>query len=285
MGPWSFGSAETSWAIWRKPKTRSRRPFWCSSSSEDRFASWIRSQAGYTGLPFGLRPGHASMRRGGGSRKRVESGWSRTRPPRPIPTSLDQAVHGPIVQEEVRRLPEKYRSVVLLCYWEGLTQEQAALQLGCPIGTVRSRIARARDLLRRRLVRRGLSATAGAVAVFSTATAPAAIPLAPLSLDLVRSSVQAAMCVAAGQTTAGVVSASVLSLAKRVLWSLAMMKMTKLAAVSTVTILLAFGARSWAQRPHREDRQPSRTVPEKSKASPTPRDQFVDVIEPPIFFS
>ena len=194
---------------------------------------------------------------------------------------LDQAVHGPIVQEEVRRLPEKYRSVVLLCYWEGLTQEQAALQLGCPIGTVRSRIARARDLLRRRLVRRGLSATAGAVAVFSTATAPAAIPLAPLSLDLVRSSVQAAMCVAAGQTTAGVVSASVLSLAKRVLWSLAMMKMTKLAAVSTVTILLAFGARSWAQRPHREDRQPSRTVPEKSKASPTPRDQFVDVIEPP----
>jgi len=194
---------------------------------------------------------------------------------------LDRAVHGPIVQEEVRRLPEKYRSVVLLCYWEGLTQEQAAHQLGCPIGTVRSRIARARDLLRRRLVRRGLSATAGAVAVFSTASAPAAIPLAPVPLNLVRSSVQAAMCVAAGQTTAGVVPASVLLLVRRVLWSLAMMKMTKLAAVSMVTILLAFGARSWAQRPQREDRQPGRTVTEKSKASPTPRDQLVDVIEPP----
>ncbi len=194
---------------------------------------------------------------------------------------LDQAADSPIVQEEVRRLPEKYRSVVLLCYWEGLTHEQAAHQLNCPIGTVRSRIARAPDLLRRRLVRRGLSATAGAVALFSTSSAPAAIPLAPLPLNLVRSSVQAAMCVAAGQTTAGVVPASVLLLVRRVLWSLAMIKMTKLAAISTLTILLAFGARSWAQRPHREDRQPARTVTEKSKASPTRRDQFVDVIEPP----
>jgi polysaccharide biosynthesis/export protein len=195
--------------------------------------------------------------------------------------ALDQAVHGPIVQEEVRRLPEKYRSVVLLCYWEGLTHEQAAHQLGCPIGTVRSRIARARDLLRRRLVRRGLSATAGAVAVLSASSTPAAIPLAPPPFNLVRSSVQAAMCVAAGQPTAGVVPASVSLLVQRVLWSLAMIKMTKLAAISTVTILLAFGARSWAQRPHREDRQPVRTVTEKSKASQTRRDQLVDVIEPP----
>lgn len=86
--------------------------------------------------------------------------------------ALDRAAHGPIVQEEVRRLPEKYRSVVLLCYWEGLTHEQAALQLGLPIGTVRSRIARARDLLRKRLIRRGLPATAGAVAVFAAPMLP-----------------------------------------------------------------------------------------------------------------
>jgi RNA polymerase sigma factor (sigma-70 family) len=199
---------------------------------------------------------------------------------------LDKAVDGPIVQEEVRRLPEKYRSVVLLCYWEGLTQEQAALQLGCPIGTVRSRIARARDLLRRRLVRRGLSASAGAVAFFSAASAPAAIPLAPVPLNLIRSSVQAAMCIAAGQTAAGVVPASVLLLVRRLVWSLALMKMTKLAAITTVTVLLPLGAYSWAQKPHREDpepqpRQPVRTGTESSKASPTGREQLVDVIEPP----
>ena len=55
----------------------------------------------------------------------------------------DRAEFGPVIQEEVRRLPEKYRAVVALCYWQGLTQEQAATQLGCPLGTVRSRLARA----------------------------------------------------------------------------------------------------------------------------------------------
>ena len=40
-----------------------------------------------------------------------------------------------VIQEEVRRLPERYRSVVVLCYWQGLNQEQAAARLGCPLGT------------------------------------------------------------------------------------------------------------------------------------------------------
>ena len=54
---------------------------------------------------------------------------------------------GPVVQEEVRRLPQKYRAVVVLCYWQSLTHEQAATQLGCPLGTVRSRLARAAQAL------------------------------------------------------------------------------------------------------------------------------------------
>ncbi len=52
---------------------------------------------------------------------------------------------GPAIQEEVRCLPEKYRAVVVLCYWQSLTHGQAAAQLGCPLGTVRSRLARARQ--------------------------------------------------------------------------------------------------------------------------------------------
>jgi len=198
---------------------------------------------------------------------------------------LDQAVHGPIVQEEVRRLPERYRSVVLLCYWEGLTQEQAAHQLGCPIGTVRSRIARARDLLRRRLVRRGLSGTAGAVAVCSTASAPAAIPLAPLPLNLVRSSVQAAMCVAAGQTTAGVVPASVLLLVRRVVWSLAMMKLKNVVMMIVVAGLFVLGAQLWAQqkpaRPHLPEPRQHVSEGPKKPVGPIPRSQFTHLIDPP----
>ena len=68
------------------------------------------------------------------------------------------------VEAEVLRLPEKYRAVVVLCYWEGLTHEQAADRLGCPLGTVRSRMARARSLLHRRLTRRGLEPVAGVMA-------------------------------------------------------------------------------------------------------------------------
>jgi polysaccharide biosynthesis/export protein len=54
-------------------------------------------------------------------------------------TDAEHAVFCPIIQEEVRRQPEKYHTVVVLCYWASLTHEQAATQIGCPVGTVRSR--------------------------------------------------------------------------------------------------------------------------------------------------
>ncbi len=66
---------------------------------------------------------------------------------------------GSAVAEEVAALPLRYRAPVMLCYLEGLTHEDAARQLGWPIGTVKGRLARARDLLRGRLARRGLAPT------------------------------------------------------------------------------------------------------------------------------
>ena len=63
----------------------------------------------------------------------------------------------PDVWDEVERLPQDLRAAVVLCYLEGLTHEQAARRLGWPVGTVRSRLARARDRLRTRLTRRGLA--------------------------------------------------------------------------------------------------------------------------------
>ena len=62
-----------------------------------------------------------------------------------------------VLHEEVCRLPERYRAVIVLCCLEGLTQEQAARQLGWPIGTVQSRLSRGRERLRGPLIRRGLA--------------------------------------------------------------------------------------------------------------------------------
>src|SRR6185437_6416108 len=78
-------------------------------------------------------------------------------------TPMDDVTWGElrgILHEEVSRLPEKLRAAVVLCYWEGMTHEQAAKQLGCAKGTVKDRLERAREMLRTRLARRGLALSA-----------------------------------------------------------------------------------------------------------------------------
>ena len=60
-----------------------------------------------------------------------------------------------LLRAEVDGLPAKYRSLVLHTYMEGKSNEQVARLLGCPVGTVKGRLSRARDLLRARLSRRG----------------------------------------------------------------------------------------------------------------------------------
>ncbi|MFO0969162.1 MAG: RNA polymerase sigma factor [Gemmataceae bacterium] len=73
------------------------------------------------------------------------------------------------LDEEIRTLPERYRGVFLLCCVEGKTQEEAARELGLPVGTVYSRLARAREKLRRRLDRRGIALAALALLFLETA--------------------------------------------------------------------------------------------------------------------
>jgi RNA polymerase sigma factor (sigma-70 family) len=89
----------------------------------------------------------------------------------------------PVLDEELNRLPEKYRLPVILCDLEGKTHEEAARQLGCPRATIATRLGRARDLLRLRLTRRGLALPVGAAALALVPGAASAVVPAPL-LDL-----------------------------------------------------------------------------------------------------
>jgi serpin B len=99
-----------------------------------------------------------------------------------------------MMEEELGRLPEQYRAALVLCYLEGLTNEEAADRLGWPVGSVKSRLNRGRDMLSARLAGRGLAVAAPLLATALTEGAVEAV-----SLKLVDTTVQAAAAFAAGQ--------------------------------------------------------------------------------------
>lgn len=99
----------------------------------------------------------------------------------PAPAASDGAELAAVIDVELARLPERLRLPVLLCYLNGTSTEDAARLLGCPRGTILSRLAAARQRLADRLLRRGITAPAlGLVLAAETG------PLAALVPDAVR---------------------------------------------------------------------------------------------------
>ncbi len=165
-----------------------------SVRNRDSLASWLHGVA----MRVAARAKVEAARR-----RRIEARGSR--PSGGSNADPDRLDSETLIHEELNRLPEKYRAPIVLCYLEGLTHEGAADQLGWPVGTVRGRLSRARDLLRIRLTRRGVTATAALAAIESLAQpARAAVPAA-----LRDATIQSVVQVAAGQAVAGVASAHV----------------------------------------------------------------------------
>jgi RNA polymerase sigma factor (sigma-70 family) len=148
-----------------------------------------------------------------------------------------------VLDEELGQLPERYRVPLVLCYLEGKTQEEVQRQLGCPLGTVRSRLARARQLLRGRLTRRRLTLSAEALAmVLAANTAAAALPV-PIFL----ATLQAGCHFAGGGKPADGISAQAATLVEGGLRTMSGTKRKISTALILLVGLVATGAAVLAQ--------------------------------------
>jgi RNA polymerase sigma factor (sigma-70 family) len=139
----------------------------------------------------------------------------------------------PVLDQELSRLPDKYRVAVVLCDLQGKTRRTAARQLGWPEGTLSTRLRAARKRLAKALARRGVTLPAGALAAALAQGTARALP-SPLAA----ATRALAARVAAGQGVAGVISAQVLALAEGVIKSMFLTKLkVALGVLLAVTVL------------------------------------------------
>jgi RNA polymerase sigma factor (sigma-70 family) len=157
-----------------------------------------------------------------------------------------------ILEEELGRLPERYRAPLLLCCWEGKTRDEAARLLGRTAGAVKGRLERGRELLRARLARRGVALSAGLLAVGLTrggvpaALAGATVRLALATVGGAAGSIPPAVAALVGEalTAAKVRAAGVL-----------------LAAVLVAAGAGAWAHQAWAPRPPEQARADEEPAP------------------------
>ncbi|MCS7015647.1 MAG: sigma-70 family RNA polymerase sigma factor [Gemmatales bacterium] len=168
-----------------------------------------------------------------------------------------------LVHRELSKLPQHFRTVLVLCDLQGLTRQQAAQQLGLPEGTIASRLARGRALLARRLRQAGLPVAAGLLAV------PIQDALAQVRPHVISATLELAGAMLAGKT-ASYAGSTAYILAQNLLRSLTMMRVglwTMVAmAVLTSAMITALG---WATLLAQGDSQGFAPPPPDEVVSPS----------------
>ena len=159
----------------------------------------------------------------------------------------------PELYAELARLPEKFRAPVVLCYLEGQTTEEAARRLGCPRGTILSRLARARERLRGRLARHGSALPAIGLTALPPLNLATSVPLA-----LAEATVRAAVRLAADGIAAGTTPAAITNLMRRIRGPMKLTQL-KIAGATLLAVGMATGAVVLAGRtPASPQRSPER---------------------------
>lgn len=174
-----------------------------------------------------------------------------------------------VLDQELSRLPQKYRVLVVLCDLEGKTRKSAAEELSLPEGTVAGRLARARAFLAKRLSRRGVTlagaflAGSGLSALLTEHASAAAVPAA-----LLLTTIKAVSLSATGAATAGVTSAHVAALTQGVLQTMFFNKLKLAAAVLVIACLVGtgVGAGLLAAQNSEPDQPSAKNAPDQSEA-------------------
>lgn len=208
---------------------------------------------------YGVACRTAAHARSARARRQDRERWVRAMPAdEPTPAVVWDDLR-PVLDEEVRRLPNKYRVPVVLCYLDGKTYDEAAREIGCPKGTVATRLARARELLRERLSGRGISLSIAGLTAVLADHARAAVP-APLLTATVEA------------VTTSVAPAGVAILTERVLKAMCVTKLKAVAALMiTVGLLAGAGALALAHRaagPTADQAAPGEFRPDNGKEKP-----------------
>ena len=193
----------------------------------DSLASWLYGVA--------LRVS-ACARSGAARRRQHERKWGVLRSAQPGDEAESREDLGPLLHAEIGRLAERFRAPVVLCYLEGRTCEEAARLLRCPVGTIKSRLATARQRLRHRLERLEPVGLAGSSEQDQEMT------LAAVPAGLVEATVRAATHGASG----GMIPVAVARLAEGVLRAMFLNRLSAAAAALILVAALATGASGWA---------------------------------------
>ena len=173
-----------------------------------------------------------------------------------------------VLDDELARLPERLSAPLVLCYLEGLTQDEAAARLGQAKSTFRRNLDRAREILGERLTRRGITLSASLFALLlSECTAPAAAPA-----GLTAATTEAAAALAAGKTAAAIASARAILLAQGALQPGLSAKVKCVCGLFLMTILAGLGGAAI----------PGTSHPDERMSPPAPQITKAARIEPPI---
>jgi RNA polymerase sigma factor (sigma-70 family) len=170
-----------------------------------------------------------------------------------------------VLDEELQRLPARYRDPLLLCYFEGKTSDQAARELGFPVGSMSWHLARAREALRERLSRRGVLLS---TALLATALTEELVQAAPASL--VTSSAGAAFVFASGGLSSA--STEAVALAEELLRAMGTVRFRVVAGVLLGVVAVATAGTiaywSWPSTPQVTDQVRQQPAPRVVPALP-----------------